>query len=606
MERKEEYYCNPVPFTDGQKHTNPDPYVIRWCGKYYCYATDEYGVKVSCSENLVYWEDHGYALKEDAYRDYWAPSVLYWNGTFYMYYSNHLKEENDVHQEWLKLAVSDTPVGPFIYKKTFFRKFSIDSHPVIWNQELYMFYSVNDWIGNQSEIAGTVIMLDKMNSPEEFSGNSVPVLLPSLKQEIFMRDRFGDGRDWYTIEGAATVEHGDYSYLTYSANAYVNVDYFVGTAVALKKQRLEDMRWEKYPSSDEWYPLLRKNEKVEGTGHNTIVKAPNMVDDWIVYHGRKADEKLIEGMEQREMRIDALYFNGEQMICEGPSQEQRTVPQRADLRVVDLQDATEVWLGEVEKYYYSEFWISASNCHTGCRYSIYLCWINEGNYVRLEFNSGRISVKLLECSNYVEEVLSELRLSKDFDYTKPYMISARRVGKDFEIVINQRQSLKGVLHNDIFYDKSKIGIITYFSNVTIHSFELKNTMNLHGNQFRYLTDNYDFDTVAEINAGGLISGQREVMLLSKKEQDLFFTEEFQLVPSGQKNGLSIFWNNKEYQLVENALKPYSLYCFADGQTLSFMADGKRISDLKCKITEGQNFKIRLFHTGIRHYQYTKK
>ena len=40
-------YCNPVPFSDGKIHTNPDPFVLRWCGRYYCYASDEHGAKVS-------------------------------------------------------------------------------------------------------------------------------------------------------------------------------------------------------------------------------------------------------------------------------------------------------------------------------------------------------------------------------------------------------------------------------------------------------------------------------------------------------------------------------------------------------------------------------
>ena len=45
-------YCNPVPFSDGKIHTNPDPFVLRWCGRYYCYSSDEHGAKVSVSEDL--------------------------------------------------------------------------------------------------------------------------------------------------------------------------------------------------------------------------------------------------------------------------------------------------------------------------------------------------------------------------------------------------------------------------------------------------------------------------------------------------------------------------------------------------------------------------
>ena len=66
MEEKR-MYCNPVTFTDHKRHTNPDPYVLRWCGRYYCYATDEFGVKVSVSEDLVHWEDKGYAIREEKF-----------------------------------------------------------------------------------------------------------------------------------------------------------------------------------------------------------------------------------------------------------------------------------------------------------------------------------------------------------------------------------------------------------------------------------------------------------------------------------------------------------------------------------------------------------
>ena len=291
-------------------------------------------------------------------------------------------------------SVSKNPEGPFVWKKTFFNKFSIDSHPVLWNEKLYMFYSVNDWIGTDEKVAGTIILLDEMLSPEQFAGNPKPVLLPTLEQEIFAKDRFGDGRDWYTLEGAATVVHGNHCFLTYSANAYVNVDYFVGTAVAENKENLIDMVWNKYPSNDIWMPLLHKNELVEGTGHNTIVKAPNMVDDWIVYHGRMAKEDLILETEQREMRMDPLMFNGLQMICNGPTQEAQKVPQMAAVCKKDLKINQQVWLAQMGKFYRCEYWISAAQNHIGCRYDIYLAWSNTQNYVKLQIHSGRSTCEM--------------------------------------------------------------------------------------------------------------------------------------------------------------------------------------------------------------------
>ena len=82
-------------------------------------------MKVSVSKDLVNWEYKGYAIREEGYKDYWAPSVLYWNGTFYMYYSNIRVEDEDNHQEHLKLATSKNPEEGFVWKKTFFDEFPL-------------------------------------------------------------------------------------------------------------------------------------------------------------------------------------------------------------------------------------------------------------------------------------------------------------------------------------------------------------------------------------------------------------------------------------------------------------------------------------------------
>ena len=74
----------------------------------------------------------------------------------------------------------------------------------------------------------------------------------------------------------------------YSGNAYTREHYFVGYSISEN-----GVNWRKYPNDYFYGPLLRKNSIVEGTGHNSIVKAPNNVDDWIVYHGRMCLKALI-------------------------------------------------------------------------------------------------------------------------------------------------------------------------------------------------------------------------------------------------------------------------------------------------------------------------
>ena len=41
-----------------------------------------------------------------------------------------------------------------------------------------------------------------------------------MDEEIFARNRFGDGRDWHTVEGATYFAYRDRAFITYSANAY--------------------------------------------------------------------------------------------------------------------------------------------------------------------------------------------------------------------------------------------------------------------------------------------------------------------------------------------------------------------------------------------------
>lgn len=598
----ERFFCNPVPFSDGKRHTNPDPFVMRWCGTYYCYATDGDGVKISVSEDLVHWEYKGYAIKEAEKRDYWAPSVFYWNGVFYMYYSNLDRDEEDGHKQWLKLAVSQNPEGPFVWKKTFFNKFSIDSHPIMWNQKLYMFYSANDWIGTDEKVAGTIILLDEMLSPEQFAGNPKPVLLPTLEQEIFAKNRFGDGRDWYTLEGAATVVHGNHCFLTYSANAYVNVDYFVGTAVAENKENLLDMIWNKYPANDVWMPLLHKNELVEGTGHNTIVKAPNMVDDWIVYHGRMAKEELIPEIEQREMRIDPLMFNGLQMICNGPTQEAQRIPQMPAVCKKNLKITQQTWLTQVEKFYHTEYWISAKQNHIGCRYDIYLAWSNAQNYVKLQLHSGRSEVQVIECAGAIEQVLKTEMLEKDYNYAVPHCICVDRKKDKYTIILDEKYDLTIRAGRYTARENEWIGLEPYFSDLQLHSFSMTESVDLTGKDLVYLDENYRLEQNVVVNEEGLMSKQHILEMKSRLTQSNY-VEEIQLESVDCQGYIEIEIADKKEIFMKNKVGRYAVYRIADGDFTSLFVNGQKIKHFTADGNIGMNVKLQ--NTRIVQYRYTK-
>lgn len=107
----ERTYTNPVPYADGKSHTAPDPFVLKYRDLYYCYATDEHGILVSTSPDMVHWTSHGFCYTEAGRRNFWAPSVILINGVFHMYFSNMPAEETDTHTEIMRVAVSEDPLG---------------------------------------------------------------------------------------------------------------------------------------------------------------------------------------------------------------------------------------------------------------------------------------------------------------------------------------------------------------------------------------------------------------------------------------------------------------------------------------------------------------
>lgn len=568
-----EKFCNPVPFGDGKRHTNPDPFVLRWCGKYYCYATDEAGVKVSVSEDLVHWTYRGYAIAEKEYHHYWAPSVIYRNGIFYMYYSNIPIEETDCHQEHLKLAVAGEPLGPFVYQKTFFDQFSIDSHPVLWGGEQYMFYSVNDWLGTEEKVSGTCILLDRMKTPEEFSGNPRPVVLPGIRQEIYAADRFGDGRDWYTIEGACPVVHGDRCWLLYSANAYENVDYFIGTAVADRKKKLEKMKWEKVPDPYTWTPLLKKNDMVEGTGHNTVTKAPNLVDDWIVYHGRNAREELRPGTEQREMRIDPLYYSGNRLYCPGPGAQEQPAPGKARQRMEKQTLETKTLLGEGGLFYAAELWISAEKSHTGARFGILADEQENGDYTEIQIYTGQGLIKAVSCRGGLRTECKSAPLPKGYDYTVPHLFRIQRNGPDYEVTVDEELSFG--FYAEQGAGDGRIGIMPYFTRVTLHSFAMTGCMELSGRKLRHLSHLYRTSR-AVVSKEGCRGIGEELILDAADNFSQNYVEEFSVEVTAGENEWRIDCGERTLFRTGGRTGCYSLYHGIEDGAEWFWTDTERI------------------------------
>lgn len=410
---------------------------MRWCGLYYCYATDEAGVKVSVSEDLVHWQDKGYAIQQQGHRNFWAPAVLYDNGIFYLYYSHEPKEI-------LQLAISRDPLGPFVWQAQLSELFSIDAHPVLWHGERYMFYSSDEWMGCDEERPGTSILLDKLRPDGGLDGHPVPVVLPDTDAEIFARNRFGDGRDWHTLEGACLLPGEEHSFLLYSANCYESEDYYVHYAVAKNRKDLREMVWRKQEGPHTLFPLLRRSEMVEGTGHNTVVLAPDLIHWWIVYHGRPAEEPIIRGTEQRQMYIAPLRIQGDVLWTPVPSTGPQDAPQRPKFycpeRHLAPQECWEICsLPETVKI---ETWFCPQMKHTGSKFSLYLAEQNKENRLELLFFSGRRQMILRENWHGVRRFLAHMELPQNIAVYAQHLLTVTGRFGEWVVCLDGKISMK--------------------------------------------------------------------------------------------------------------------------------------------------------------------
>lgn len=286
-----------------------DPYMIQAeDGRYYLYATGPNGASLFSSDSLLDgWEYEGECLDMTGQKSCWAPSVIYMEGKYYMYYSSLDEDAESEHQQTLRVAVSDSPRGPFQMVKKLVSPFSIDPHVVINSSGIYHFYCRNVL---DAERVGTYIFCDRMTDPLTMEGNPVCVVKPTLDEEIYMKDRFRKGEDWHTVEGAFYFHVGQTHFLMFSGANYTNPTYFIGYCVAHGPEDadLRTLDWKKYPDEHSYAPLLCNTDFIEGMGHNSVIFDSG--ECYIVYHGRDLRDAGTAG-DARSARIDKMSINGD-------------------------------------------------------------------------------------------------------------------------------------------------------------------------------------------------------------------------------------------------------------------------------------------------------
>ncbi|MGV3719534.1 MAG: glycoside hydrolase family 43 protein [Actinomycetota bacterium] len=322
-------YTNPIYSRDF-----PDPFVLRFNGRYYAYATSpvpvtEPGQQVFpmlSSTDLVSWRDEGCALSSldlSGLDAYWAPEVAYSNGRFYLYYAVGSNADPNHH---LRVAVAEHPLGPWRdsgRNLTPDEIFAIDAHPFQDPRDgrWYLFYARDSLT---PPYAGTGLAVDELVAMDTLAGSPREVLRPFADWQVFELQRaIKQDLDWYTIEGAFVTTAGGRYVCFYSGGRWENPNYGVSFAVADHPAG----PW-KEAVGREGPPLLRTVPgRVIGPGHNSVIVGPDLLTEYLVYHGWDPEGS------GRYPRIDRLWYEGGAPRCAGPTYTPQPAPPLPDVAV---------------------------------------------------------------------------------------------------------------------------------------------------------------------------------------------------------------------------------------------------------------------------------
>lgn len=270
-------YTNPISLADEwEDYGIGDPYILKFNGTYYLYSSTrdtDTGIKVWRSRDLVDWTYEGITADIAETQAAYAPEVIYWNGSFYMYTS----PAGNGHY----VLKSDSPTGPFELVTDNMGK-SIDGSVFVDDDgKMYFSHAGVDGI----EVA-------KMEIPT--------VMGPSVVSGAYM-----DG--W--TEGSTIFKRNGKYYMTYTGNHVFSKGYRIDYAVS-------DSPTEGFVPASQNPLLISTTGATVGLGHNSIFRGPDLDTDYIVYHN-------LEGAgvvgPLRHMDLDRLTWNGPDLEVFGPT-----------------------------------------------------------------------------------------------------------------------------------------------------------------------------------------------------------------------------------------------------------------------------------------------
>ncbi len=268
----------------------PDPFVYRFNGMYYLYATTNGKfIKGYKSSDLIEWEvvnngelkeGYVYSYSEDssnlkpADATPFAPEVIYRNGKFYLIAS----PSGNGHY----VFESDSPEGPFtcISKNI---GLAIDgSYFIDKDEEVYLYGSGLKVYAMEDDMKAVKKNADNSNQMMKLSNCTVG--------------------NW--DEGPYMLLRNGQYYFTYCGTHYLSKSYRVDYAYL--KEGSDLMKSSSYKSQGSL--LLSTADDFYGLGHSCMVLGPDMDSYYIAYHN-------LESNAQRYLNFSRLSFNGSSMVA---------------------------------------------------------------------------------------------------------------------------------------------------------------------------------------------------------------------------------------------------------------------------------------------------
>lgn len=280
-----------------------DPYIFKFRGTYYMYSSSR-DVEIRCwkSKDMINWSNAIICSTDPSAKNAYAPEVVYWNGTFYMYTS----PQGNGHY----VLKSSSPTGPFVPVTENIGK-KIDGSVFIDDDGKWYFYHANS-----AGIQGCA-----MENPTTF-GQSV-----NLNAQM--------NNQW--TEAPCLIKRNGIYYLLYTGNHVWSNGYRVDYAINTTKNPINV-----YSPQMNQNPILVKTEgSFIGLGHGTAFIGPDLDTYYFTYHNLV---RIGGGMApSRQFNYDRMAWNGDKLLMLGPTNWVQKAPELATSDFFERDDIGKDW-----------------------------------------------------------------------------------------------------------------------------------------------------------------------------------------------------------------------------------------------------------------------